>query len=164
MLPIRAVLLLSALVVVACQPNGEAPERPVSADFPECPNEQDLAESSTVGPEGGSVSVAGHRLEVPAGAVREPVRFEARLRESRTLQLDLLADQRESFRFEQPARLSLATAACAPDLDHERLRVYRIDPASNRILAELQGEFDPRARTITARLDSLSTYTIGIHH
>jgi hypothetical protein len=127
-----------------------------------CRNDREQEETMTIGPDGGTLRLGEHRLVLPRGAVDREVRFTATLLADQFLKVDLRANGQESYRFQRAASLTLSYGRCEPPADERRLRIFRIDAATNRVLADVGGEVSPRERTITASLESLSTYTIGI--
>ena len=126
-----------------------------------CPNTKEERAVQTIGPEGGTLKLAEHQLVVPQGGVVDKVSFSAALLEDRLLKVRLQANGADSFKFSQSASLALSYGRCEPPPDAQRLRVYKIDPLTDEVLQDLGGTVDVRARTVTARLDTLSTYTLG---
>lgn len=130
--------------------------------FLPCPNEKEIQETQTIGEEGGTLRLGEHRLVLPSGAVGEPIRFTATLLADKTLKLRLQANGEETYQFKQPAALTLSYGRCEPPSDPQRLRILKIDPKTGEVVKDLDGEVNPRERTVTARLETLSIYTLGL--
>lgn len=126
-----------------------------------CPNSKEVRVEQTIGPEGGTLQVGEHRLVLPKGAVTERVKFTGVLLADRVLKVQFRANGQDGYKFAQPAALTLGYGRCDVQTDPQRLRIYKIDPKTNRILAEMGGKVDPNRRSVTAALNSLSTYTLG---
>jgi hypothetical protein len=126
-----------------------------------CPNTKEERAVQPIGPEGGTLKIGDHQLVVPPGGVPDKVSFSAILLSDKLLKVRLQANDADTFKFSQSASLTLSYGRCEPPADAQRLRVYRIDPLTDAVLKELGGTVDTGARTVTARLDSLSTYTLG---
>ena len=126
-----------------------------------CPNTKEERAAVTIGPEGGTLQLGEHRLVVPQGAVGDKVSFTAVLMADKVLKLHLQANGAESYQFRQPASLTLSYGRCEPAADPQRLRVYKIDPATNRVIQDLGGRVSVQERAVTATLETLSVYTLG---
>lgn len=127
-----------------------------------CPNRQELRAEATIGPDGGTLRIGDHRLDVPRDAIAQPVRISGTLLADRLLKLELKADDADTYGLRQPATLVLSYAACDLPDGEERLHIYRIDGATNRILADIGGDVDRERRTVAGTLRSLSIYTLGL--
>jgi hypothetical protein len=161
---LRLIVLAGLILAIAKWRRMNKPEpepvRPETKVKPlPCPNREEVRAIETIGPEGGTLRLERHHLVVPPGAVRQQVEFSATLLIGDILRLDLRADGRESYAFERPATLRLSYARCPT---HEtRLRIYRIDLKSGRILQGLESKVNPQELWVDAELESLTGYTIG---
>ena len=158
--------LMDSIVAALRRLLGGAPEPPTTRTGTEpkllvCPNEKEVRAEQTIGPEGGTLKLDEHRLVVPKGGVAEKVSFTAVLLADRTLKVQLQANGKDSYRFVQPAALTLGYGRCDPPADAKTLRVYKIDPTTGKVLQDLGGKVDERERSVTASLDGFSIYTLG---
>ena len=126
-----------------------------------CQNTKELRAVQTIGPDGGTLQVGDHRLVIPRGALGDKVELTGVLLVDRVLKVRIQANGADSFQFRQPVSLTLSYAKCEGVSGAQQLRVYKIDPATNQVIRDHGGTVDPRARAVTAPLDSLSTYTLG---
>jgi hypothetical protein len=126
-----------------------------------CPNEKEMRATQSIGPEGGTLKLAEHVLAIPRGAVSEKVSFSATLLADKVMKVQLQANGKDSFRFAQPVSLTLSYGRCEAPRDAQSLRVYKLDPATDRVIQDLGGKVDPENRSVTASLDSFSIYTLG---
>lgn len=154
-------VLVLSLLITACEPaSGPGPELPAEPETVAGPQAMtvdaddgesyalvearipdtidDLAVSKLIGVDGGSLSLAGHRLTVPAGAVDQPTLFTMTLVTNGYVEVDLSAEIEllgglisvGADGFDEPVTLSL-TYAWASDVE---------DPDDLVILRELDGD------------------------
>jgi hypothetical protein len=152
---VRLILLSTLTLVLAGCPTSRDPQ------LLNCPNPTEVREVQQIGPDGGTLQIGDHRLDVPAGAVAQTVSFTGVLLADELLKVTIQADGADDFRFQSPATLTLSYARCPAPAEPERLRIYKIDPRTNRVIQDVGGRAAPQERTITAPLDGLSTYTAG---
>ena len=115
-----------------------------------------------IGLDGGLLTLKGHALLVPAGAVTEPTTFSMELLESRYVMVDLTATVRGEDvgedGFEKPVTISLS---------YDKL--YIRDPSKLFILRynengqheKLPSVVDTRKKTVSAKLDHFSKYAMA---
>lgn len=125
-----------------------------------CPNREPQRVDGTISREGGTIELAGHRLEVPPGAVSSEVRFTMSLAVDENLKLDIQANGEDRYKFEQPVNLFLSWAKCGTTPD-DRAQIYKIDPKSGDVIEELGGKLIREEQGIITSLRTLSRYTIG---
>jgi hypothetical protein len=135
--------------------------------------EESASASAVIGPEGGSLELIGHRVRVPAGAVRGPTTFTISGRPG-TVEVELEATAPASIGgvvnvgrrgFDRPVEVTLSYARTAfthnpPGVDHlTLLRVFsrfgydRFEPVTTRV--------DEETRTVTAELRHFSRYALA---
>ncbi len=164
--------LAGALLLASCTPDGgaagpTAPAEPVAstsfgATLLECPISETVSASAVIGPTGGSVSVAGHRLNVPLGAVKGLRTFTLTVPASNYLDVEIRADGHEHFQFDRPVAVTLDYSRCTRNnIEKGDLRIFYIDPVTKTILQDMGGVDDKGARTVTTGTDHLSGYAIG---
>jgi hypothetical protein len=121
-----------------------------------------------LGSEGGILSLLGHILNVPAGAVSEPTLFSMTAIQSGHIEVELTATPKSLLRrllfwrpvaevqFEVPVALSLSYARATNVTDPSRLRIMRVNPDGNHEI--LPSVVDTVNKTVTAQLDHFSRY------
>jgi hypothetical protein len=140
---------------------GYPPKEPTKPELLVCPNPEEQRTDVEIGKEGGVVAVGGHRLELPPGSVREPVKFSVALLADKVLKLDIKANGEDSFKFENPATLTLTFEKCEAPSNPSYLFIAKIDPKTNEVLARLDSRVNERERTVTAQLSSLTAYSLA---
>jgi hypothetical protein len=182
---LQALLLLPLLLVAACATDtaeGSTTEAPIELLFgspagfspvADPLSEQMLREveqkrSAEIGPAGGTFELLGHRVEVPAGAVRGPTMFSiAVVPGTVEVELEAIAGGTDIGRrgFATPVRVSLSYARTSygrnpPGVDH--LTVLRVH--SRRGFARFESlptRVDEDSRTVTVELDHFSRYVLA---
>jgi hypothetical protein len=121
-----------------------------------------------IGPEGGTIELAGHRLTVPAGAVTRPTRFSMRLVGNGYVEVDLRAAQASAAGgetdvgkrgFARPVVLSLSYAQAQVPEDLSRVVIAWVKPDGT--LQPLTSEHDAQKQSIAAELDHFSGYVLA---
>ena len=143
------------------------PTDPSRSDDPKllvCPSAlPSLSAVGTIGPEGGTLSAGGLRLEVPAGAVLVPTVFELVVPPSRYMEVALHAVGVEHFVFEKAVTVTVDYGRCAASAvpAGASLQAVHIAPLSKRVLEEMGGVVDPAARTVTFTTGHFSSYAVA---
>lgn len=126
-----------------------------------CPSLESRSASKRIGPEGGSLTVAGTKLLVPAGAVPTETNFVLTIPASRYLELDIAADGQEHYEFAKPVTIRVNYAHCRSETaEVEALSAWHVDP-SHRFLENMYGLDDKSGRKLTFETDHLSKYAIA---
>ncbi len=128
----------------------------------------DLDVSKIIGIEGGSLSLLGHRIDVPAGAVNRPVLFTMLVTTPGFVEVELDATISGLFGrvidvggagFERPVRLTLTYARATNVEDPADLVILRRLPGG--AIEELPTRLDEGGRTVSAELDHFSRYCMA---
>lgn len=121
-----------------------------------------------IGSDGGVLSLLGHVLDVPAGAVSETTLFSMTVLQNGYVEVDLTATPRsllyrlffwrrvEAVEFDVPVELSLSYARATNVTDPSRLKIMRVNPDGRHEI--LPSTVDPVTKTVTAELDHFSRY------
>lgn len=127
--------------------------------------------SKLIGTEGGEVSVNGHTLRVPSGAVPVPTEFTLTQLPTGYVEVSLRAELVSSTGtrtdvggqgFLRPVTLSLSYANAVNVQDPETLLVLRVkDPTTGEYQA-LPSTVDAQAQTVTTELEHFSEYAVAI--
>jgi hypothetical protein len=116
-----------------------------------------------VGPEGGTVTFGGARLQLPAGAVPVATVFEIVLPASAVVEVDVHAVGVPHYVFERPVTLTVSYERCGADpipLDAVAEGVY-IAHEPYTVLENMGGTLDRTARTVTFTTGHLSGYAVA---
>lgn len=124
--------------------------------------------SALIDAQGGTISLAGHVLTVPAGAVSRPTRFTMAVVNEGYVEVELNAtvpqprgpgiDVGEKG-FARPVTLQLNYSWASAEVDASRLQIVWVK--ENGSLETLSSTPDAGTKTVTANLDHFSKYAIG---
>lgn len=121
-----------------------------------------------LGSDGGILTLLGHILNVPAGAVSEPTLFSMTVIQNGYVEVELTATPKsllrslffwrkaEEVQFNVPVGLSLSYARATNVTDPSRLKIMRVNPDGNHEI--LPSVVDTVNKTVTAELDHFSRY------
>jgi hypothetical protein len=126
-----------------------------------CPTDHSSSATALIGPDGGSVAVAGHRIDIPAGAVARPTRVTLRVPAGHALQVEITAGAAPHYTFLAPARVTISYDRCPRQ--HGLLRTadaWYLDPETGRPVEEMHATVDRRHRTVSFITTHLSTYIV----
>ena len=133
-----------------------------SATLATCPRNLTTSAEATIGPDGGVLALEGSRILIPAGAVREPTRFNLTIPSGRHMRVDITARGSDHFVFARPVALTISYARCRrPPGMGRSARVWYIHGTSHELLADLGGRDDPLASTVEITIGHLSTYAVA---
>jgi hypothetical protein len=128
----------------------------------ECPSNTTASVEGGIGVTGGSLVLYGHRLDVPALALKRAEVFSLSDLAGNYVALDLRGGGKEEFGFDRPASITIDYSRCSrSNIEKGPLGVYKIDLATGTLLKFMGGVDDKTARTITFSTESLSTYAIA---
>ncbi|MQA89078.1 MAG: hypothetical protein GEU90_02405 [Gemmatimonas sp.] len=136
------------------------PPTPEKYEFLRCRNDDEQTAGQSIGPDGGRLEVAGNLLEVPPGAVAEPVEFSFTLLADEFLKIEIRANRSDKFEFQGSVTLTLSFGRCERSPD-PAVAILKIDPETDRVLEVVGGQLDRQRQTVTASLQTLSRYTLG---
>ena len=151
---------------------GEAGEGPLAPDGPalaasgskllECPVSQTRSTSATVDLLGGTVSLDGHSITLPAGAVLLPTEITLTVPASNYMEIEIRANDLESFQFEAPVDVVLSYARCTrANIDNDVLSAWHIDTVTKALLENMGGVDDKSGRAVTFQSGHLSGFAIA---
>ena len=185
--PTAAAVLLLAILVWGCESSTEPPPAPAQLEAVQTVPDNllggllgstlnlglrlvqttvvivgDLGDA-LIGPVGGSLSVDGHRISVPPGAVPHPATFTMEVLSGRTVEVDLTAVDPETGEdvggkgFAIPVQLALSyDDVSIRDADVDRLVIVRIHEDGRR--EPLPSTVDRATKQVIAELDHFSKY------
>lgn len=160
---------LLSVALLACndpRESGDAMEPAFSTatnpTLVECPTDTSYEAEGDILATGGSVTLRGHRVTLPLGAVLSPTRIGLREPASQFMQLDLSANSQEHYQFRAPVQVTIDYSRCTRNnIDKAPLSVWNIDPVTGALLQNMGGVDDKESRTITFETDHFSGYAIA---
>ncbi|HST62133.1 MAG TPA: hypothetical protein VLK84_25750 [Longimicrobium sp.] len=144
------------LLTIACDDDGTGPReyRPLV-----CSVATPQSASNTIGPAGGTVTVNGNSLIIPAGALASQVTFRITERQDRSVGVEV---EPHGTQFSKDATLALSFARCGIPAGFKDFRILEVASGTTRVLRTLPSQVDSTTRTVrTNDLDHLSGYLIG---
>jgi hypothetical protein len=137
-------------------------EAPAAGTLLACPTDASTSASAMIGREGGSLTVDGHALVVPAGAVPRATLFTFEVPASDVLEVRITADKRKDYKFKEPVTVRVSYARCDDALLPDGpLAAWWIDPVTRSKLGDVPGVDDRSSKAITFATDHLSGYAIA---
>ena len=173
-LPARTILTLALLTLGAC--SSDAPTAPRlsptlsrnaeiaarAARVAICPTDESYRAEGVLGPRGGSLRVAGHRLTIPPGVLSEATRFTLNAPAGREVKLELRAGNEKHHRFSAPVVVTISYDRCTRQRPAEyALSAWHVDDTGTRLIERMGGEDDRRRRAVTFRTMHFSTYLVA---
>lgn len=164
------IAIFAPFLLAACSESGPTAPAPVAllhrsptsgAQLALCPTEWTSSATARIGPDGGSVTVAGHRIDIPAGAVTRPTRITLRVPAGDALRVEITAGAAPHYTFLAPARVTISYDRCPRQ--HGMLRTadaWYLDPETGRPVEEMHATVDRRHRTVSFTTTHLSTYIV----
>lgn len=174
--PRRALALLVALGAAGAVAACDAPTPTATPSAPpvllatgadgfqplECPVGTTSTSSGVVGALGGTVTLGGHSIVVPAGAVLGLTELTLVEPASNYMEIAVHANGEEHFTFLAPIAITISYDRCTrSNIDKETLTVWHIDETTGEFLEHMGGTDDKEARNVTFSTDHLSGYVIA---
>jgi hypothetical protein len=164
-----------ALALAACSEPGSSPLEPASRPSQlesqyslnnpspvECPSSVTQSTSALIGPLGGSLSVGGSSVVVPAGAVLLPTSITLTIPASNYMEIDVSAGGVDHYVFQTPVSMTIDYSRCTRnDIDQTPLSIWYWNPSANELLENMGGTDDKTARKVTFTTLHLSGYVIA---
>jgi hypothetical protein len=164
---VLATIALAALAASCAEPQRSPTDIAVEASASAstlllCPASESRRARATVGYLGGVVSVGGHAIVLPQGAVLQPTEITVTVPASRYLEVDIRADDRDSFQFRQPAVVVIDYSRCDSGRTKNRaLTAWHIDTGTRALLEHMGGVDDKLSRTVTFTTPHLSGFALA---
>lgn len=172
----RAVALLA---VMACSGDAPAPTQASStaasaqilwspapatqkATLIECPAATPQSTSARIGPLGGILALGNTRIVIPLSAVLFPTKFTLTIPGSNLAEIEVSAEGTSHYLFRLPIAMAIDYSRCnQPELDHEALSVWNIDPQSKQLLERMIGVDEKLTHTVVFTTIHLSGYAVA---
>ena len=128
-----------------------------------CPTQDATNSRAVIGPTGGSLSVRGSSITIPAGAVPEPTLFEVEVPVSKYMEVEIHAVGQPAYVFQKPATITINFARCPGDAIPmgATLAGAYIDGATGRVLEVMGGVVDKTGHKLIFITGHLSGYAIA---
>jgi hypothetical protein len=127
-----------------------------------CPVNETTSTSAVLTPLGGSLSLGGHRIDVPVGALQLPVLLTLTEPASSFLEISVHVAGVDYFEFALPVTLTISYERCnRSNVDRESLQAWYIDDLTKALLQNMGGFDDKAARAVTFRTGHLSGYALA---
>ena len=124
-----------------------------------CPEKRAESRTRVIDSRGGSLRLAGHSIDVPAGAVLAPTAFTISVPASPNMEIDISAGDAH-YRFAKPVQITISYKRCEKQGAFD-FKVWYIDPATGTLLEQMDAVDDKRRRSVTFFSDHLSGYAIA---
>lgn len=166
---LRCACALAALVPLACDDGGLTGVPPAPLGAPTlgevnastllwCPTREGAEAKGVIGPSGGTISVRGHSVTLPPGAVDVPTEIRLKVPTSDYLEIELRADVE---RFANSVSVTVSYQRCNdPSLQDRTLTAWHIDERTGDA-ALLGGANDPSLQTVTFIADRFSIFALA---
>ena len=139
---------------------SEADEGPARVVM--CPTTQSYRTSGMLGPEGGTLQVAGHRLTIPAGVLTERTRFTLRAPAGPEVKLELSAGGASHYQFSARVGVTISYDRCTRQHQpRDPVSVWYVDDSGQEFLERMSGRDDRNRMEITFQTSHFSTYLVA---
>jgi hypothetical protein len=126
-----------------------------------CPTTESYRTEGILGPAGGSLEVAGHRLTIPAGTLREPTQFTLHAPAGRHVRLVLSAGGAKHYRFPAPVVVTISYDRCGRQhRPTAPASAWYLDDSGSELMERMGGKDDRKLRAVTFQTNHFSTYTV----
>lgn len=158
---VRRLLAAATLLFLSCDNIG--PAVPAGPNLLACPNSVPLASTFVADPLlGGSLTLAGTTVSVPAGAVPSLTTFLVTIPVSQYVEIGVVAEGLTSFIFQTPITISIDYSRCTTPFSTTKvLDAWQINTLTKAFIEDMNGTDDKAARTVTFQTGHLSGYALA---
>ena len=165
-----AVAVVAAYVFTGCG-EGSQEAAPVEPELtrvsslsaltaPLCPVAEESSVRAEILPRGGTVSLHGHSVYFPPGAVREPVEVKLTVPASQYVEVDIQVNGQEHYRLARPVLATLSYERCDAEALRGRFAVWHVDGRSHRLLERMGSLDDEANRSVSFVTNHFSRYVV----
>ncbi|HEX7091677.1 MAG TPA: hypothetical protein VF192_16170 [Longimicrobiales bacterium] len=127
-----------------------------------CPVAQEASVRAEIRPEGGTVSLGGHSVYFPPGAVPEPVEVKLTVPASEFVEVDIQVNGQEHYRLARPVLATLSYARCGSvALRSRRITVWHIDGQTRQPVERMASLDDRASGSVTFVTNHFSGYALA---
>jgi hypothetical protein len=159
----RSVTIVAlSLGAATCSDSGDANLTPPSPTLLQCPATQTSTTSALVTALGGTVSLGGTSIQLPAGALVAATTIKLTLPASQNMEIEVRANDLTSFLFQQSVSITIDYSRCpAAEASKAPLSVWHIDTQTKALLENMGGVDNKTSHTITFTTGHLSGYAVA---
>lgn len=163
-----ALVLVVTVGITACADQGPtepATPRPAlsqttGAVLLECPINVTRSVESTIDILGGTVSLDGHSITLPFGAVTLPTTIKLTVPASNYVEVDITANGLEHFQFEKAATVVISYARCTrSNIANKTISAWYFDGATKTLISPMASTDDRANSRVLFSTDHLSEYS-----
>jgi len=163
-------LALALAVGAGCTTDSAAPttaavaaasDDGVSATLLQCPASAGGSATSVVGALGGTLSVGGTSVVIPANAVFSPTSFTLSVPASPYVEIEVTAGGSDHFVFSQPVLVTIDYSRCGGGLLSTPHQAWNIDPVTKALLEKMAGVDIQVAHTVVFTTVHFSGYALA---
>ena len=133
---------------------------PPPATLAVCPTNQTQSTSSVLGVLGGTVSLDGSSVVLPAGALLSSATIALTIPASQYMEIGVTANGGH-YLFQQSIAITIDYSRCSPDVQAKTLSVWNIDPNTKQLLQNMGGIDNKLTHQITFTTIHLSGYALA---
>lgn len=135
---------------------------PNSPTLLQCPTDQTQTTTSVITALGGTVSLGGTIVRIPAGALTTATSIKLTVPASQYMEIEVQANDFTSFVFQQSISITIDYSRCsASEASKSPLSVWHIDPQTKQLLENLGGTDDKSTHSITFSTSHFSGYAVS---
>jgi hypothetical protein len=127
-----------------------------------CPTTESYRTEGILGPTGGTLEVAGHRVTIPAGTLTEPTQVTLSAPAGRHVKLVLSARGTQHYRFRAPVVVTISYDRCGRQ--HRPTgpaSAWFLDDSGSWLVERMGGKDDRIRSTVTFQTAHFSTYVVA---
>jgi hypothetical protein len=133
---------------------------PTTATLAVCPIDQTQSTSSVIGSLGGTVTLNGSSVVLPAGALLNPTTIALTIPASQYMEIGVTANG-GSIVFQKPISITIDYSRCPDNIKVRNLSVWQIDPNTKQLLQFMGGVDNKVTDQITITPLHLSGYALA---
>ena len=127
-----------------------------------CPTTESYRTEGILGPAGGTLEVAGHRVTIPAGMLTEATQFTLHAPAGRHVKLVLSAQGTEHYTFRTPVVVTISYDRCGRQhRPTAPASAWYLDDSASLLVERMGGKDDRIQSTVTFQTAHFSTYVVA---
>jgi hypothetical protein len=128
----------------------------------ECQTSESISTDGTIGALGGTISIGGTSVLIPAGALLGPTDVRLTIPASKYVEVEIRAGNQEHFLFELPIAVTIDYSRCdRSDVLFKPLSAWYIDAETKQLKENMSGVDNKLTRSVTFTTPHLSGYAIA---
>ncbi|HEY2376160.1 MAG TPA: hypothetical protein VGH98_09325 [Gemmatimonadaceae bacterium] len=155
-----AAILATGLLAFTSSCDWHLGPPPAQATLAVCPSGQTQSTSSLLGVLGGTVSIGGTSVLVPAGALLSSTNIALTIPASSFMEIGVTANGGH-FLFQQQIAITIDYSRCSSTVQQKTLSVWNIDPNTHQLLKNMGGIDNKLLHQITFTTIHLSGYALA---